>query len=308
MPVRRKRRPGSDRLYVTSSDGLPLGHLDLVTRIAHDVPAGYRDRLTQEANSWLWHNHMPTIGGPGDHGEREQTAIGAGVEPPAGGWDPGWEDLSLRRPGHGIAEEASRLRAERGPGADRALRLRADAQHAVADALGKLTRPSALRRARGGRWVMLNSVPMALPPGVPGTPSDEAVIDHVVIGPPGIFIVEALNVPGGRVVLDAEKLDLGGGETLELERRRRIGEEAARRVSIALARAAGATETLDPPAVTPVIAVVGAILASGGRPRGVLVTRIGQLPRFLTAFGTPLSDLAVAQIHEVARRSVTWSP
>ena len=72
---------------------------------------------------------------------------------------------------------------------------------------------------------------------------------------------------------------------MDLERHRRIGAEAADRVSVALARAAGAAETLDPPAVHPVIAVVGAILAGDGRHRGVTVTRVGQLPRLLTAFG-----------------------
>lgn len=299
MPARRRRRPGSDRLYVTSADGLPLGHLDLVTRVAHDVPAGYRERFVQEANAWLWQNNMPPMGGPADVGE--PPALGAGTEPPAGGWDPGWEDLALHRPGHLLLEEAAHARAERGPGADRPYRLRADAQHAVAEALGKLTRPPALRRGRGARWRILHAVPMAFVDG-------DVVLDHVLIGPPGVFVIEVANVPGGRVVLENQTVDLGGGTVLELERRRRIGTEAAQRVSMALARAAGATETLDPPAVHPVIAVVGAILSGAGRPRGVTVTRVGQLPRLLSAFGAPLSDLAVAQIHEVARRSVTWSP
>ena len=122
----------------------------------------------------------------------------------------------------------------------------------------------------------------------------DVVLDHVVVGPPGLFVIEVVNIPGGRVVVEDHKLDLAG-TALDLERRRRIGAEAADRVSVALARAAGAAETLDPPAVHPVIAVVGAILAGDGRHRGVTVTRVGQLPRLLTAFGEPLSDLAVAQ-------------
>lgn len=299
MPARRRRRPGSDRLYVTSSDGLPLGHLDLASRVAHDVPAGYREHFVREANAWLWQNNLPPMAGPADVGE--PAALSAGVEPPAGGWDPGWEDLALHRPGHGLLEQAATARAEQGPGADRPYRLRADGQHAVAEAVAKLTRPSGLRRGRGARWRILHSVPMAFAEG-------DVVLDHVLIGPPGIFVIEVENVPGGRVVLENQTLDLGNGTVLELDRRRRIGAEAAARVSEALARAAGATETLDPPAVHPVVAVVGAILSGAGRPRGVTVTRAGQLPRLLTAFGTSLSDLAVAQTHEVARRSATWSP
>ncbi|MHC1563001.1 nuclease-related domain-containing protein [Actinomycetospora sp. C-140] len=299
MPARRRRRPGSDRLYVTSSDGLPLGHLDLVTRVAHDVPAGYRERFVQEANAWLWQNGLPPMGGPAE--VAEPAALGAGAEPPAGGWDPGRDDLALHRPGHGLLEEAAEVRAAQGAGADRPYRLRADGQHAVAEALGKLTRPPTLRRGRGARWRILHAVPMAAPDG-------DVVLDHVLIGPPGLFVIEDVNVPGGRVVLENQTVELGDGTIMSLEERRQIAAEAAERVSVALAHAAGASETLDPPAVHPVIAVVGAILSGAGRPRGVTVSRISQLPRLLSAFGAPLSDLAVAQIFEVARRSGTWSP
>lgn len=299
MPARRKRRPGSDRLYVTSPDGLPLGHLDLVTRTAHDVPTGYRERFAQEANAWLWENHLPPMANPAE--AAEPAALGAGVETPEGGWDPGWEDLALHLPGHGLLEEAANARAARGPDADRAHRLRADGQHAVAEALAKLTRPPALRRGRGARWRILHGVPLALV-------DEDVLLDHLLVGPPGVFVIEVAHVPGGRVVMEDEKLDLGGGSALELERRRRIGFEVGDRVSAALARAAGAAETLDPPAVHPVIATVGAILSGTGRPRGVTVSRVGQLPRLLSAFGAPLSDLAVAQIHEIARRSDTWTP
>ncbi len=298
MPARRRRRPGSDRLYITSADGLPLGHLDLVTRQAHDVPSGYRAQFAQEANSWLWHNNMPTMGGPDE--APEPAALGAGVEPPEGGWDPGWQDLALHLPGHGLGEEASAARTRLGKDADRPYRLRADGQHAVAAALGKLTRGSTLRRGRGPRWRILHAVSMAFEGG-------QTLIDHVVIGPPGVFVVEVANIPGGRVVVGPNSLEIDK-DKIDLARRRHIGEAAATRLSAALARAAGASETLNPPAVTPVIAVVGAILAGADRPRGVLVSRVGPLPRILQAFGTPLSDLAVAQTHEVARRSTTWSP
>jgi hypothetical protein len=298
MPARRKRRPGSDRLYVTSAEGLPLGHLDLVTRIAHDVPAGYRERFTHEANAWLWENHLPPMASPDEIAE--PAALGAGAAPPEGGWDPGWEDLALHRPGHGLTEEAATARAERGPDADRPARLRADGQHAVAEAVAKLTRPPTLRRGRGARWRILHSVPMAFAEA-------DVVIDHILIGPPGLFVIEVVNIPGGRVVVEDRTLDLAG-TTFDLERHRRIGVEVAERVSIALARAVGATETLDPPAVHPMVAVVGAIVSGGGRPRGVTVTRLGPMPRLLTAFGTPQSDQAVDQIHDVARRSVTWRP
>ena len=301
MPARRRRRLGSDRLHITTEEGLPLGHLDLVDRSVHDVPVGWRDRFVQEANAWLWHNNMPTIGGPDDEGEQATPALGAGVEPPEGGWDAGWEDLALHRAGHGLADEASRARAEGGRDADRAHRLRADGQHTTAEALAKFTRPprSTLRRGREARWRILHGVDMDFE-------GEHLLIDHVVVGPAGVFAIEVRNHPGGRAVVGPQSLEIDD-ENVDLGRRRRIGEAAGRRLSQGLARAAGAAETLNPPPVTPVIALVGAIVVGGDRPRGVLVSRVGQLPRLMQAFGTTLVDQAVDQTYEVARRSVTWT-
>lgn len=297
MPARRKRRPGSDRLYVTSSEGLPLGHLDLVTRESHDVPTAFRDHFAQEANSWLWHNNMPTMAGPDER--PEPPALGAGADPPEHGWDPGVEDLALRPPGYGLSEEASAARARLGRDADRPYRLRADGRHEVSAALAKLTRRGTLRPGRTPRWRMLNAVPMAFE-------DHEIVLDHVVIGPPGAFVIEARNIPGGRVVVAPESLEIDD-EKVDLGLRRRIGEEVAYCLSTGLARAAGAAETLNPPTVTPVVAVIGAVVIGGERPRGVLVSRVGQLPRLLQAFSPLLGDAGVTQTYEVARRSVTWT-
>lgn len=300
MAVRRRRRPGSDRLYVTTDTGLPLGHLDLVTRDAHDVPTGWRARFVEEVNAWLWANNLPTIGGPEPDDQADPVALEAGVQAPVGGWDGGWEDLALHLPGHGLADEAARARTTAGRDADRPARLRSDGRQAVAEATDKLTRGRAvLRRGGAGRWRILHAVPMAFE-------SDEIVLDHVVIGPAGVFVLEVQNHPGGRVVVGPESLEIDQ-EKIDLGRRRRVRDEAARRLSTGLARAAGAVETLNPPTVTPVIAVVGAIVTGGDRPRGVLVSRVGHLPRLLQAFGTPLVDQAVAQTYEVARRSVTWT-
>lgn len=304
MAVRRRRRPGSDRLYVTTDTGLPLGHLDLLTREAHDVPTGWRDQFVEEANSWLWANNLPTIGGPDP--DVEPPGLDAGVEPPAGGWEAGWEDLALHLPGHGLADEAARARTASGRDADRPARLRADGRQAVAEATAKLTRSRAVLsrsvRLRGGgpRWRILHAVPMAFDGG-------ELVLDHVVIGPAGVFVVEVANHPGGSAIIGPESLEIDDA-AVDLGRRRRVGDEAARRLSAGLARAAGAVETLNPPSVTPVVALVGAIVIGSARPRGVLVSRVGHLPRLLQAFGTTLVDEGVVQTFEVARRSTTWTP
>ena len=318
MPARRRRRPGSDRLYITTDDGLPLGHLDLGDGEAHDVPAVWRERFVREANSWLWQNNLPPM--IGTAGPGEAPALEAGVAAPEGGWGSGREDLAQHLPGHGMAEAAARARATGVPEADRPSRLRADGQHAVDDALAKLTRSRLRppRRGRGTRWRILHAVEMAFDDpeggrsrftdrqrtGLESSPT--ALLDHVVVGPAGVFVVEVMNHPGGRIYIRPDSLEVDE-QQLDLALRRRIGDEVSRRLSAALARAAGAAETLNPPPVTPVVAVVGAIVVGSDRPRGVLVSRVGQLPRLLQAFGAPLVDQAVDQVHAVARHSGTWS-
>lgn len=309
MKLRRRRRPGSDRLYVTTDAGLPLGHVDLLTRTEHDVPALWADAVRGLVDTWLFEHGRPPLatGAPPAPPQLE-----TGTATPAGGWpaadgpleDPDDDDLALHLPGHGLHVEASRVRASGGSGADRPLRLRADGRHAVADALAKLSRGGpGLRRGRG-RWRMLHGVAMLM--RLDDGTEETVLIDHVVVGPAGVFVVEVQHHPGGGVVVGPQSLEIDR-ERIDLNRRRAVGEEAEERLAESLAIAAGAETTLNPPPVTPVIAVVGAVVIGHDRPRGVLVARVGQLPRLLQAFGTRLTDEAVEQTFAVARQAVTWT-
>ena len=301
MPARRRRRLGADRLYVTSADGLPLGHLDLFSRVAHDVPAGYRETFVKEANAWLWQNNMPPMGSPSEVAPEPPPALGAGVEPPEGGWDPGVDDLALRRPGHGLLDEAAQARATRGPDADRPLRLRADGQHAVAEALGKLTRPPALRRGRGARW-------RDPPPGADGVrrgrrrPRPRRRRAARPVRHRGRQHPLAAGWSWRTTSSTSPAPRWTWSDTVASARRPPTG---CRSRSPA---PRGPPRRSTRPRCTPSSPSSARSSPATGAHRGVTVTRVGQLPRLLTAFGDPLSDLAVAQTYEVARRSVTWSP
>lgn len=299
MSVRRKRRRGSDRLYVTTETGLPLGHFDLMTRLQYDVPTAWADAFRAEIDEWLFSHGMPTLGTTPVEAA-DVPMLESATPAPEGGWEPGVEDLATHRPTHGLTGEASRARLESGRGADRPHLLRADGRQAVAEALAKLLGPTAsIRRGRAPRWRMLHGVPMGL--------EDETVLlDHVVVGPSGVFVVEVLNRPGGKAVIDTQSLVLDAAR-IDLDRRRIIAEEAETRLSEALAFEAGAESTLNPPPVSAVIAVVGATVGGSERPRGVLVSRVGQLPRLLQAFGRRLTDEAVDQTYAVARQGLTWT-
>lgn len=304
MPVKRKRRRSSDNLYVTTTTGLPLGHLDLRTRQRHDVPVAWAEAFRAEVDAWLTEHGMPVLGASAIDAPPPMLEAGATEDPGSTGRVPATvthdEDLATHRAVHGLVDTASRARAESGRGADRPHLLRADGRQAVAAALAKLMAPTtSLRRGRGPRWHMLHGVTMALD-------DEDVLLDHVVVGPPGVFLVEVLPHPGGMVHIGTDSLEVAE-HRIDLDRRRILAEEAELRLSEALALEAGAEETLNPPPVSPVIAVVGGTVGGGERPRGVLVSRVGHLPRLLQAFGRRLSDEAVDQTYAVARRGETWT-
>ena len=253
-------------------------------------------------------------------------ALEAGTPAPAGGWsadsadgfradaftDEGrraghdepqrvgdvWEDLALHAPDHGLLRLAARARAAGDKEADRALRYKADGRQAVAAALGREVGGPGGRLARGSRWRILHGIEMAVG-------RDTVVLDHLVIGPPGVFVIETRHEPAGKVHASTGGLEIDG-KHIDLARIRTLGEEVHDRLAEAIAAAAGFEEVLDPPPVTPVIAVVGATIVSHSRPRGVIVARPGDLARAMRARGERLSAAAVEETFAVARRSDSW--
>ncbi len=254
------------------------------------------------------------------------AALEAGTPTPAGGWsadsadgfradafaDPGhrghdeperlgdlWEDLALHAPDHGLLRLAAQARAAGDKEADRALRYLADGRQAVAAALGREVGGPGGRLGRGSRWRILHGVPMSVG-------RDTVTLDHLVIGPPGVFVLEVRHEPGGKVHTSTGGLEIDGRH-IDLARIRTLGDEVHDRLAEGIAVAAGFEEVLDPPPVTPVIAVVGATIVSHSRPRGVIVARAGDLARAMRARGERLSAAAVEETFAVARRSDTWT-
>ena len=210
-----------------------------------------------------------------------------------------WEDLALHAPDHGLLRLAAQARAAGDKEADRALRYKADGRQAVAAALGREVGGPGGRLGRGSRWRILHGIDMTVG-------GDTVVLDHLVIGPPGVFVVETRHEPAGKVHASTGGLEIDG-KHIDLARIRTVGEEVHERLAEAIALAAGFEEVLDPPPVTPVIAVVGATIVNHSRPRGVIVARAGDLARAMRARGDRLSAAAVEETFAVARRSDTWT-
>jgi hypothetical protein len=268
--------------------------------------------------------HIPRQGGPRprDRAHSGAPALEPGPATPSEGWsadsadgfradafvDAGrpasedvaetdFEDLAFHGPDHGLLREAARARAAGQRARDHELRLLADGRHAVADALVReASGPGTGRRA----WRMLHGIEM-------GVGADTVTLDHLVIGTPGVFVVEVRHIPGGKVHASTTGLEIDGKQ-FDLARIRTVGEEVHDRIAEGIALAAGFEEVLDPPPVTPVIAVVGATIVTHSRPRGVIVARAGDLARAMRSRGERLSPAAVEETFAVARRSDTWLP
>ncbi|MGH3369791.1 MAG: nuclease-related domain-containing protein [Nocardioidaceae bacterium] len=212
--------------------------------------------------------------------------------------DEAWEDLAERLPGAAARAEAVRLRRERPMRTavarvlrvhtdERAWRIGADGEEKVAVRLAKL--------AKGDpQWRFLHAVPV----GERG--SD---IDHLVVGPPGVFTLNAKNHPGAKIWI--------GGDTFMVNGQRqayvRSSRFEARRAAKLLSAATGA----------PVVAV-GVIVrcrrrrhprreAAGGR-QGREPDEALRLVRWLESLPPVLPPERIDALFNAARRTTTWQP
>lgn len=206
---------------------------------------------------------------------------------------PEWTDLAENRAGAAARERAVALRRAapvrtllaRALGVktdERAWRIGADAEESVAARLAKL----------GEQWKVLHAV------GVGENGSD---IDHVVIGPSGVFTINTKHHPDAAVWV--------GGNTLMVNGRRapyvRNSLFEARRTSSLLTAALGGT----PLTTTALIAVVGArqvTVKSQPAEGDVVVLTRRRVVRWLTRQPVALTGTEIEAIYEVARRSTTW--
>ena len=190
LVVVRWRKYGNDKLYVRTAGGFKIGELDRRTRIRKlddDAWAGAFDAAVAEYEARLG---APT--------PRPTTAPRPVVEPP-------WTDLALNQPGQAVGAKAKELQ-EAAPIAtfvarvagihtdERAWRLGDNGEVAVANELARLNL----------RWRTLHSVPVG---------AGNSDIDHIVIGPGGVFTVNTKHHPDARVCVRGDTFMVDGGRT-----------------------------------------------------------------------------------------------
>jgi len=205
--------------------------------------------------------------------------------------EPEWHDLAANRPGQ-AARKVALERRQAAPvttfvarllqvrGNEWAWRVGAEGEEEVARYLAKLK----------SEWRVLHSVPVG---------DQGSDIDHVVIGPGGVFTLNTKNHIRSNVWV-TERVFMVNGQKMPYVRNSR---HEAKRASRLLSEACG----FEVP-VSPVIVVMAARLTVKSQPVGVDVVGRKRIRKWLTKRSLVLTSERVEQIYGHARRDLTWSP
>jgi Nuclease-related domain/Protein of unknown function (DUF2510) len=205
--------------------------------------------------------------------------------------EPGWRDLALNQPGQAARAKALELRQRR-PFLTRLTRLlgvKTEERNWRVGAEGEEEVARRLRRLGQG-WYVLHAVPV----GDRGTD-----IDHVVIGPSGVFVLNTKNHTGHSVWVAERAFLVNGQKTDYLRKSRHEASRASRLLS------AGCGFPVEARAV---IVVLAARLTVKQQPQGIGVVKRRQIVTWLSKQPLVLQPEAVECIYTIARRDTTWLP
>jgi hypothetical protein len=203
------------------------------------------------------------------------------------------DSLDRRRPAASVIAECLRVQAtvpsntavQRFFGASP---LGRDAEPWYLGALGELEVARRLA-ALGPGWYVLHSVPVG---------SGASDLDHVVIGPAGVFTINTKHHRGQHVWVGAKRILVGGQRTDHLRNARYEARRTSKLLSVA------ARTLVD---VTPIIAVVGAKrMTVRERPHDAVVLREFELAGWLQRHPVTLSPEEVRHLATVAAQPSAW--
>ncbi len=321
--VARWRRYGKDRLYVERPDGSKLGWWDLATGEAHPEDPADLAILTDAVTGWAQQDGSrpavrPATPAPVETeteaapttsttcstedavpvAQEQDASSPAIAETPAHDTpsDPParpWMDLSSNRAGAEAREQAQAARnaapmktvLARVLGLhtnERAWRIGADGEELVAAQLARVAKKDA-------RWRALHAIPV-------GTRGSD--IDHLVIGPGGVFAVNAKHHPKAKIWVGGNTFMVNGNRQPYVRNSR----HEAKRAATLLSAACGFSVHVEGLIVT----VNAAEVVVKTQPEGVGVTWRNNLSKWLLQHGHILASEQLDAIYEAARRSTTW--
>jgi len=315
--ARRWRRFGHDRLYVTGPAGEQVGWADLTSGELHPISPMHLFALSRTVADWQAWSHgalsappalsltwsplvqpgpgvapSPTTTVPGAAQPARRTlATGHAPSPPV--LPPSWVDLAANQPGAAARAKARALRDAapvrtffarlvnlRTP--ERAWRIGADGEELVAADLSQLVRFDT-------RWRVIHAVPV----GATG-----ADIDHLVIGPGGVFTLNTKHHPDGTLWVGGDTFLVNGHRQSYVRNSRHEADRAARLLTAASGlrlRVAGVIVPVD-----------ARRLVIKSEPADVAVVPRKCLTAWLLNSRQVLDDRTIAVVAEAARRSTTW--
>jgi hypothetical protein len=305
--VTRWKRYGKDRLYVTAADGTKVGYWDLVTDVGSPDSPESASALHAAVTAWKADQHPVDTGGgevlesspviaevEGDRARpaNPPTAPDLGSSGEAAPVRP-WIDLATNAAGAEAREQALAARDEapvktflaRALGLhtnERAWRIGAVGEEKVATQLVKVAK-------KDPRWRFLHSIPVG---------NRDSDIDHLVVGPGGVFTVNAKHHPGGRIWVGGNTFLVNGTKQPYIRNSRH---EAARATRL-LTEACGFPVLVEGLVVT----VNADDVTVKNPPAGVSVVPRMQVAKWLLRHGDILADQTVDAIFDAARRSTTW--
>lgn len=292
--VTRWTKYGKDRLYVTAADGTKIGWHDLATGENHPEQPGHADALATAIAGWTGPAATPiappaAVRAAAPEPETPATREAVTETRP----EREWLDLADTQAGAAAREQAVALK-EAAPVRtfiarifdiktdERAWRIGADGEELVAAQLNKTLKDDP-------RWRFLHAVPVG---------NHDSDIDHVVIGPGGVFTLNAKHHPRANIWVGGHTFLVNGNKQPYIRNSRFEAKRAAK----LLTRATGI-----PVHVTGVIVPVNANdITIKQAPDDVVIVNRMALAKWLTKQPLRLTTDQIDAIYEHARRSTTW--
>lgn len=305
LQVTRWRKYGKDRLYVNDAAGLRVGWVDLQAGGHTLEQANEAPSFAAAVHAFCTEHDLPVpvlLVGPAVPVARVAdarvlepvTAAAAHVVDP----EQAWHDLAVNVPGQAARAQAEaelaamKGRSRVGTFLTRAFDVKTDERAWRVGAGGEETVGARLEKLHKHGWHVLHAVPV----GERG--SD---IDHVLVGPAGVWTLNTKTHPGGHVWVGRHQVRVNGHKTTYLRNSRYEAERASRLLTDACR--------------FPVFVKAALVFLTGSLIPNVTIKQIPDDVAVLDRMDIPgvfrrakrrLSDEQVAAIFEQARRSTTW--
>jgi hypothetical protein len=280
-------RFGHDRVYLKTAEGAQIGHVDLKSGSVTVENEEFASALTECRDRWVKNTALPPPTGSAVH----PPASSPLVPPSAVVVPPPPRDLATNAAGAAARAKRDEVNAE-APVLNfvaRVLGVKTDERNWRVGAKGEEKVAKELQKL-GPHWRVLHAVEV----GDRG--SD---IDHIVIGPAGIFTLNTKRHPSGKVWVADRSVRVNNQRTYYLRNSRHEGGRASRLLSAAHG---------SPIDVHPVIVFVDlSEFDVKQQPADVHVTTRKQLVDWLEALPIVWDSATIEGVFATARLSTTWS-